>query len=130
MSVLRENHWEQLLHVARPLRVEEKNQWVTIWKNLVRSDRLLRTQNGIGEISSVDENFYDKALLANCRPEFVRAARLVGETLVDTNFEICDYFLNWRLRMLVEKELLLKRSATGSFSMGEYDVCLASAHRS
>ncbi|WP_226391059.1 DUF3658 domain-containing protein [Penaeicola halotolerans] len=81
------------------------NKLISLWDRMIKEKGFLRVAGSDGEINSQEENYFDDALLFRCPNEFVSSARVVGETLVDINFEIYnDEILNWRLITLAKEQ--------------------------
>ncbi|RNI25953.1 DUF3658 domain-containing protein [Rufibacter latericius] len=81
---------------------EEYGKWVTMWARLKSENSLMRVARADGVIESKEVSYFDDTLLSHCKEELLKAARIVGESLVDIWFEASDSTLNWRLVQLVK----------------------------
>ncbi|WP_200978331.1 DUF3658 domain-containing protein [Echinicola sp. 20G] len=90
----------------RKITKEECEEWTSMWIRLANENGLVRAAQTMGEIESKEVVYFDEILLSKCTENFLKAARVVGETLVDIGFEASDKTLNWRLIHLAKiKEL-------------------------
>jgi hypothetical protein len=103
----------------RPITEGEISTAIASWKQTESNHATMRVMNGtIVEIQ--EDNYFDSALLANCKNEFQKSALVVGMTLVDTGFQVSDTILSWRLKELVRKN---KLEAKGILrNMRDYEV--------
>ena len=53
-----------------------------------------------------EEDYFDESILSNCTNEFRNVARVIGETLYDSNFLIGDSFLHIRVIDLIARKKL------------------------
>jgi hypothetical protein len=75
------------------------------WKVLRAEGSLLRIVND-GVIKSVQADYFDELLLAQCSHIWRKCYRVIGETMVrlwEQNHQANDSFLCWRLRVLAEQ---------------------------
>jgi len=88
--------------------LEEKacKKWMDTWSRLEKENELVRVTPSNGTITSKAPSYFDEKLLSHCTKDFVKAARVVGESLVDIGFEAGDAMLNWRLIHLVQMKKL------------------------
>ncbi len=86
------------------------------WKELRAEASLLRIVTG-GLIKSVQEDYFDEQLLAECSDKWQKWHRIVGNTMVrfwEQNHHPNDLFLSWRLRVLAEqKRIVSNREIVG-----------------
>lgn len=85
---------------ARLMTQEEIDEAIHDWEVIASSAAFIRVLSESGEMEAKDISHFDPALMANCTGEFRKAARVIGETLVDIDFETGDVVLNWRLKAL------------------------------
>lgn len=91
-----------------PLSNEKKNQLQKEWNHLLNTDEVVRIWNN-GKIEGVKEDHYDSFLITivqNLHTEygitvFIKAGRIIGEAIFQTDQIISDTFLEYRLRCLV-----------------------------
>ncbi|MDD3161392.1 MAG: DUF3658 domain-containing protein [Bacteroidales bacterium] len=82
-------------------------QWRELWhKNILSESSLLRILDKDGNIYHKQVEYFDAILLSYVKKEFQKAARVIGETLVDIDFAVGDSYLNWRLKELVLRNVL------------------------
>lgn len=82
----------------------ERTDWINLWEKVKLENGELWILDNKGQLTVADITYFDSFLLSNCNESFQRAARVIGETLVDTNFDVGDGYLNWRLKQLVLEE--------------------------
>jgi len=74
--------------------------WSDLWEKVKSENGQLRILDNRGQIAPVKIDYFDSFLLAKCDENFKKAARVIGETLMDTDFNVGDSYLNWRLKQL------------------------------
>jgi Protein of unknown function/Domain of unknown function (DUF1835) len=82
------------------LSVDARKRLSAEWEKLIRGHDLLRIFLD-GQVKGVDETFFDPMLIDLCPEEFGSAARLVGEVMGQSQIQIGDTFLDYRLRVLI-----------------------------
>jgi len=100
---------DQIAHLAihlRPISKSEIEEGVNLWKRLSGQNSIIRSLINNKQVESRDESFYDADLLSRCTTNFQKAARVIGYTLCDIDFEVSDSILNWRLQELVKQKKL------------------------
>ncbi|KAF5081365.1 hypothetical protein DSECCO2_110050 [anaerobic digester metagenome] len=100
---------EQVEEVAKHFKLLSKKEiesWTNLWEKSVSEKFAIRHLHSDGVISGESEAYFDTFLLSNCKNEFQSAARVIGKTLVDIEFDVRDSYLNWRLKKLVAMQLL------------------------
>lgn len=98
---------------------ERLDQYRVEWRTLSEGASTLRIWDG-EQIVSVDESYYDQALFDVTNEQFRSAAKVVGEVMAATDQIIADTFLDYRLRQLIQAQVLEHQ---GSFSgLGSYVV--------
>lgn len=74
--------------------------WIQLWNKQRIENGQLRILDNNKLIVVKEVDYFDSYLLSNCDENFQKAARVIGETLVDIDFGCGDDFLNWRLKLL------------------------------
>lgn len=100
---------EQVIELKKHFKLVSNDclqRWVNLWHKFMSEEATLRILGEDGEIYVKDEDFYDSSLISGCNEEYQSASRVIGYTLCDTNFNVRDSFLNWRLKQLVLSEKL------------------------
>lgn len=59
-----------------------------------------------GKVISVEEDYYDQNILDNCTSEYQKAARVIGETMGQQESTVGDYYLWYRIHILIHQNLL------------------------
>lgn len=90
---------DQLVRKVTPSLVED---FIKIWEDVSLKAGPLRVMSDSGEIESKAESFYDEILKSNCTTTFRKSARVIGESLADTD-QVNEHTLNWRLKELVKQ---------------------------
>jgi Protein of unknown function/Domain of unknown function (DUF1835) len=80
------------------------------WDKLIQDEYLLHIFL-VDEIIGVNESFFDPMLTGLCPEQFGSAARLIGEVMGQSQIQIGDTFLDYRLRMLIEAGAVEARHA-------------------
>lgn len=106
----------------RPLTEDELLKFRELWKRVKVTNSLVWILDN-GQIIDKDETYFDSFLLSRCTNEFQTPARVVGHTLCDTNFNVGDAFLNYRLKQLTLMQKLEYRGAMKE--MRDYEVRLS-----
>ena len=88
---------------------EELTKWESAWEEIKSGNSMLKILDENDKIAEKDETYFDSFLESNCCDEFQLAARVVGKTLCDIDFNVGDSYLNWRLKQL--------------FSMKRIEIC-------
>ncbi|MEK6477959.1 DUF3658 domain-containing protein [Catalinimonas sp. 4WD22] len=108
--VLAPEQMHVLLEYFITLNEKENKNWVRQWETLAGQTGNLRTRKNKA-IEQVEEDFFDKNLLRFCSQEYIGAARVVGHTLIDLDFNASDATLNWRLHKLVRSGQLVHQGS-------------------
>lgn len=94
-----------IFKIQKKITEENKSFYASEWKRLKEDKKLNRIlQNG--KIISVEEDYYDQSILNNCSPEYKNAARVIGETMSQQESTIGDYYLWYRVHLLINQNLL------------------------
>lgn len=104
---------EELLAAERNavlLSADARKKLSADWENLVRRHHMLHIFLD-GDVIGVDETFFDPMLTDLCPEEFGSAARLVGEVMGQSQIQIGDTFLDYRLRNLINKGIIEARNS-------------------
>ncbi len=72
------------------------NQWIS----LSQSDSSLRIFSK-DKVKIVPINYYDDEILNHCTRDYIKAAKVIGLTMGNTNQLVSDTFIQWRLKYLV-----------------------------
>lgn len=75
------------------------------WERLKEDQKTNRILQDDG-IISVNEEYYDQSILDNCTSDYQKAARVIGETMGKQKSTIGDYYLLYRIHMLIKQNLL------------------------
>ncbi|GGD14947.1 DUF3658 domain-containing protein [Hyunsoonleella pacifica] len=92
----------QIFKNFKRVETEELVKWKNLWKKIESENSLLRILDNNGDIKSEKETYFDNLLKSFCSDEFKKSARIIGETLIESEFSIPDWYLNWRLKKLSE----------------------------
>lgn len=74
--------------------------YISLWEKVKSENGELWICDNNGKINVEKTDYFDSYLLSHCNENFQKAARIIGETLVDTDFNVGDSYLNWRLKQL------------------------------
>jgi hypothetical protein len=94
--------------------------WISLWNKVKIEKGLLWILDDKGQISKEKVDYFDTFLVSNCNGEFQKAAKVIGETLVDTDFNVDDNYLNWRLKQLAPEEKI--ESQESLIEIKDYEV--------
>jgi len=90
-----EHHEKQF----RQLTAEELLKFRKLWEKVKSGNSLLWIFDK-DQIVEKEETYFDSFLLSYCTHEFQHPARIIGHTLCDTDFNVGDSFLNYRMKQL------------------------------
>ncbi|MBN8836063.1 MAG: DUF1835 domain-containing protein [Sphingobacteriia bacterium] len=105
--------------LARPITLSEFEVDPDEWKKLCHENTIVRLLEGGKKIVSKEETFYDKDLLAFITNDFQKVHKVLNQTLSKMKIQTGDVFLAWRLRKLIEQEVL---EVQGDWSKGWKEV--------
>ncbi len=88
------NHFHQLTE-------EELSEYRKLWEKVKFGNSLLWILDVNEELVAKDETYFDSFLLSYCTNEYQKPARIIGNTLCDTDFNVGDGFLAYRMKQLV-----------------------------
>lgn len=91
---------DRVLEHFKKLEPKQLFKWEVLWNEIKSKNSLLRILNDEGEIEFRDETFFDNILKSFCSNEFQKASEIIANTLVETEFGVSDWFLNWRMKEL------------------------------
>lgn len=74
--------------------------YINLWEKVKSENKELWIFDNKGQITAKKTDYFDSYLLSHCNEDYQKAARVIGETLVDTDFNVGDCYLNWRLKQL------------------------------
>lgn len=83
----------------RQLTEEELLKFRKLWERVKSGNSLLWILEK-GRIVEKEETYFDSFLLSHCSHEFQRPARIIVQTLCDTDLNVGDSFLNYRMKQL------------------------------
>ncbi|MCV9928724.1 DUF1835 domain-containing protein [Flavobacterium sp. LS1R49] len=107
-----------IFDILNSINPEARNEYAQNWAQLKRDQKTTRIlQNK--KVYSVEDDFYDKAILANCTNDYQIAARVIGETMGQQKSDIGDYHLMYRLFILLNKNKIKARGNTASMQYFE-----------
>ncbi len=89
-----------------PLLENDLTRWQNLWEKVNAEESVVKVLTEYRNIQFCDETHFDNYLIAKCSNKFQLAAKIIGETLVETDFAAPDWFLNWRLKELAEMKRL------------------------
>ena len=93
----------QIKEIAKHFKLVDNHglsYWMQLWNKQRIENGQLRILDNNGLIAVKEVDYFDSYLLSNCDENFQKAARVIGQTLVDIDFSCGDGFLNWRLKLL------------------------------
>lgn len=99
---------------------KQKDEYATLWQRLSTSKSPLKYLTKEKEILEVDETYFDTILESFCSKDFQSPARAIGYTLCETDFNVGDSFLHWRIKQLIKEGKLEYEGKLGE--MREYKV--------
>lgn len=105
LGVTRPEDIHFLTEYFQVLKDSKLQSWVSLWKKMVSDRKVLRTLID-GVIESVEENYFDETLQSNCSKQLQPSAVVVAKSLVEIDFHLSDYAINWRLKELIKQETL------------------------
>jgi hypothetical protein len=110
---------------AAPMSVKEREQYYMEWEALADSKELLRVWLN-GRIEEVSEDYYDQLIISAIKEinheDFIKAARVIGTAMSQTEQLVSDAFLEYRLRHLIYNGTLALKGIPKS--MRHYSVKL------
>lgn len=92
--------------LARPVSYAEIETDTEDWRKLTDDNKGIRTLEGGKRIVSRNADHYDTQLLSFCSQQFQKASRIVSQAMGKFNFPTGDLYLGWRLRELINGDLL------------------------
>ena len=93
--------------------MDEHNYLINLWDCLIKENSILRIYEN-NKVVSVDEGYFDKAILQRSDKEFKKAARIVGFFLGYSEEAIGDGYIFWRMKELVKNGYLEYRGSMDS----------------
>lgn len=82
-----------------------KSFYAEEWERLKKDQKLNRILKD-DKVISAEEDYYDQSILNNCTSEYQNTARVVGETMGQQETTIGDYYLLYRVHVLINQNLL------------------------
>lgn len=90
----------------KKLEREQLIEWEELWRKVKTKNSLLRILANNREIKFKKETHFDNLLESFCNNEFQKTARVIAKTLLEIDFSVSDWFLNWRMKKLSEMKKL------------------------
>ncbi len=100
------SHINEIFKYFKQIEKEQFIEWESLWKKIENENFSLRILDNNGNIKSEKESYFDNILKSFCQKEFQKPARIVGKTLIESDFSISDWYLNWRLKKLSEMKII------------------------
>jgi hypothetical protein len=76
------------------------------WKRLMEENAIVRILEGGKKIVSRDADFFDKEILQFCGNDWMKASKLLQQTLQKMKIKTGDVFLAWRIKTMIEQGVL------------------------
>jgi len=116
---VRSEHIASLASAQQPLSSQQRTNLLNNWRQLLREDGILRQYTPPGSVTTVSPGTWDPFILEQAKNlgmehHWVRTVRLVGECLGNQHQCISDLFIFWRIRCLIERNLLWCRGPLDS----------------
>ncbi len=116
---LRAEHFGSLASAQERLSSQQRINLLNNWSQLLRDDGILRQYAPTGSVTTVSPCTWDPFILEQAKNigmehHWVRTVRLVGECLGNQHQCISDLFIFWRIRCLIERNLLWCRGPLDS----------------
>ena len=77
------------------------------WDNLVEENAAMRLLEGGKKLYTKEASHFDEQLVSFCSHQFTKAHRIVNQAMKKLTIPTGDLYLGWRLRMLIEQEVLI-----------------------
>lgn len=100
------SHIHEIFKYFKQIETEQFIKWENLWKKIENENSSLRILDNNGNIKSEKESYFDNILKSFCPKEFDKPARSVAKTLIESDFSIPDWYLNWRLKKLSEMKII------------------------
>jgi DNA-binding Lrp family transcriptional regulator len=85
----------------RKLNSNEYKQFIDNWESLKKDNSILRVLKN-GKVRSVDESYFDIAILKYTPKEFRKSIRTLGEVLGKSEDSLSDEYIFWRIKELIK----------------------------
>ncbi len=120
---VRSEDFGYLALAQQPLSSQQRTSLLSNWRQLLREDGILRQYAPSGSLTTVSPCTWDPFILEQAKNigmehRWVLAARLVGECLGNQHQGVSDLFIFWRIRCLIERNLLWGRGPLDSMRTG------------
>ena len=92
---------DKYTRLKQKLSSNKYKQFLDTWELLKKDNSILRVFKN-EQIKSVDENYFDIDVLKYTPKEFRKSARIVGSIIENSDVEISDEYILWRVRKLVK----------------------------
>ncbi|MBW9157783.1 DUF3658 domain-containing protein [Clostridium tagluense] len=107
---------EKYAAAKRKLDSNEYKQFIDAWESLKKDNSILRALKD-GKVKSVDESYFDIAILKYTPKEFRNSMRTVGEVLGKSEDKISDEYIFWRINELIKAEKIEYKGKFGVIGM-------------
>lgn len=94
----------KLARVVTPAELEVDGEE---WDNLVEENAAMRLLEGGKKLFTKEASHFDEQLISFCSHQFAKAHRIVNQAMKKLNIPTGDLYLGWRLRKLIDQEVLL-----------------------
>ncbi len=105
-------HVKDILERFERIDKAKLTDWISLWERVRAGNGQLWILDSKGQINLEQSDYFDSFLLSHCTESFQKAARVIGETLVEIDFNVGDSYLFWRLKQM---SLNGKIESKGSF---------------
>lgn len=101
-------HMDGIFNHIKKIEDDRKFFYAQEWERLKNDQKLSRIFMN-GQVISVEEDYYDQALFANCSSEYQVASRVIGTTMEKQESTVGDHYLWYRIHVLLNQNLLESR---------------------
>jgi hypothetical protein len=101
-------HLNGIFKLIKKTEDTKKHIYAQEWERLKDDQKSVRIFRD-GKVISVEENYYDQAVIDNCSSDFKTASKVIGETMAQQKSTVGDHFLWYRIQILIKQNLLEKR---------------------
>lgn len=96
---------KQLLSKAKKVSQKEYEDNSKAWNKVMQSKSLLRIYQA-KKIESVQEDYFDKSILNECKNEYTLLLKIAGQVMGKSEQQITDTFIIYRIQHLIEAKQL------------------------
>ncbi len=109
--------------LARAVTIAEVEMDGETWTKLVEENGGIRTHEGGKKLASRSEDHYDNILASFCSHQFIKASRIISQSLNKYSVPTGDTYLGWRLRKMAENGIIQLQGDV-SKTLKDYEVKL------